>query len=94
MNHKRVTSGFVKYFNLLLGVLMLVVLSLNLESIFHCKRNELLDYDLGIESNVLQRYLGVLQDEETSQKLVQTCHECHDEALESVIGFNGNKFLI
>lgn len=87
MNHNRIATRCLKYLNVVFGILMLVVLCLNLESIIHnnahnhveplLKRNEL-------------NFAGRFLNEEAYDILSQRCVECHQSAVLIITGLNGN----
>ena len=75
MDHSKLVSQCVKYFNFLVGVLMLVVLSLNIDSIFHNRHH------LNIIKQQQQQQLIDLSQ-------VEKCETCRQDAMSIITRFN------
>ncbi|CAF0880775.1 unnamed protein product [Brachionus calyciflorus] len=72
MNHSRVINKCLKYLNATFAVLMIVVLSLNIEQIFHNKRISNLD---SVNSSHLRESLNI-------------CRRCQIEAIQTLTSLN------
>ena len=83
MEKSKLSSCFLKYFNILLGILMLVILSLNIEAIFQAHRLK--------ELGILKKNSSQLNDPLNS---MEQCQLCQQESFNLLTIINRKNFKI
>lgn len=78
MNHSKFVSGLLKYLNITFAILMLVVLSLDIEQIFHNKR--------------IFDHFSLENDTQAFRDLFKMCQKCQTESLSLITNLNSKIF--
>jgi hypothetical protein len=76
MDHNKIIKNCLKYLNITFGVLMIIVVSLNIEQIFHNKR--IVKIDFSNENNGKVFHI----------KLYEKCQDCQHEAFVKITRLN------
>ncbi len=94
MSHQQTSfvTKCVKYLNVVLGILMLVLACLNLESILHSSTHEQADFEA--DKQTYWNHLGILQEERTARLFIEKCDHCHTAAIKAIVSFNSRFQLL
>ena len=96
MNHNKIIKFCLKYFNITLGILMVIVLSLNIELIFHNKRIEKTSFNNKNTSllNSNGEPLNFTKFFNNNIDFFDKCVNCSKEAINLMTRLNGKFVLI